>query len=210
MSASPLRSAETREPQQERAILKMLKILDSAEKCFSTRGYEKTTMTHIARSAGVSTGTAYAYFADKSDLLKKVLQQYVEEVLEPAEAYMATLKAADSLDTVLRTLIAYATDIHSRHPGLHRVFLERMMKDANLQAMALQYRDRGLAIGRKLVELYGGPRTKHDPEAAAQVTVGLLEFCTNIGLLYPAAIDYTRACQVGITMIKTYFGRKRR
>ena len=201
-----LHPSRTRAPQQDRAIRKVRKILRSAEKCYSTVGFEKTSMTHIAREAEVSTGTVYAYFADKDDVLMKLLQQHVEEVLKPAEAYMAKLKGTEKLESVLKKLIACSADIHTRHPGLHRVFLSRMMKDANLQVMALQYRDRGCAIGRELVRRFGGPRTKKDPEAAAQVVVGLLEFCTHIGLLYPSTVDYKRACRTGIDMIKSYFG----
>lgn len=45
------------------------RILDAAEVQFRTYGYEETKIDNIARDAGVSPGTVYNYFENKSDLL---------------------------------------------------------------------------------------------------------------------------------------------
>lgn len=47
-------------------------ILEKCFKIFATHGYHKTTMRHIAKEVGVSTGTLYHYFPNKLALIKGV------------------------------------------------------------------------------------------------------------------------------------------
>jgi len=82
------------------------------------------------------------------------------------------------------------------------------MKDPGLHLIAHQFRERGLELGRTLVKRFGGSLARKDVEATAQVVGGLVEFSTHIGLLYPSAVDNTRACSVAINMIKAYFSRE--
>ena len=199
---------EVRVPQQDRAKRKVNRIISAARKHFSKYGYAKTTMSRIAREARVSTGTAYAYFTDKNDVLLKVLDVHVEEILRPAEGIMANLPENASLRTTLHKLIECSTGTHRQDPGLHMIFHERIMKDEKFRAMVLQYRERGLDIGRELVKRFADARVKKDTETAAQVLVGLLEFCTHIGLLYPSKVSTERACEVGIDMIAAYIDRE--
>ena len=61
-------------------------ILDSAEKIFAKKGYEKAKMSEIARLAGVADGTIYEYFENKDILFfsipKKKFEQYNKEITE--------------------------------------------------------------------------------------------------------------------------------
>src|SRR4030081_1453051 len=54
-------------------------ILDGARKVFMDLGFDAASMNEIARSAGVSKGTLYVYFADKSRLFEAIVG---EEALE--------------------------------------------------------------------------------------------------------------------------------
>ncbi|MET0207993.1 MAG: TetR/AcrR family transcriptional regulator, partial [Burkholderiaceae bacterium] len=44
-------------------------ILEGAFELFSTQGYAATTLSQIAKSAGVSSGNIYIYFESKLDIL---------------------------------------------------------------------------------------------------------------------------------------------
>jgi AcrR family transcriptional regulator len=44
---------------------------------FSTRGYHNVTADEIARGAGVSVGSFYAYFADKRELFLAIVDDYL-------------------------------------------------------------------------------------------------------------------------------------
>ena len=58
---------------------KRRQILDGARKVFMDLGFDGASMGEIARSAGVSKGTLYVYFADKSRLFEAIVE---EEALE--------------------------------------------------------------------------------------------------------------------------------
>ena len=54
---------------------KRRQILDGARKLFMDLGFDGASMGEIARAAGVSKGTLYVYFADKSRLFEAIVEQ---------------------------------------------------------------------------------------------------------------------------------------
>jgi AcrR family transcriptional regulator len=62
---------------------KRRQILAGASKVFMDLGFDGASMGEIARAAGVSKGTLYVYFADKSRLFEAILE---EEMLEHGKA----------------------------------------------------------------------------------------------------------------------------
>ena len=95
-------------------------ILRAAVKLFSDEGYYTTTISQIAREAGVSTGLIYQYFGDKDDILflslKLVLETYAKEipprlegVKHPVERLCTALWAYCTIVDGLReaTILAY-------------------------------------------------------------------------------------------------------
>jgi AcrR family transcriptional regulator len=61
---------------------KRRQILDGARKVFMDLGFDGASMGEIARSAGVSKGTLYVYFADKNRLFEAIVE---EETLEQSK-----------------------------------------------------------------------------------------------------------------------------
>ena len=82
-------------------------ILRAAVKLFSNRGYYTTTISQIAREAGVSTGLIYQYFGDKDDVLllslKLVLETYEKEIPPRLEG------VKHPVERLCRALWAYCT-----------------------------------------------------------------------------------------------------
>src|ERR1700732_3909874 len=54
---------------------KRRQILDGARKVFLDLGFDGASMGEIARAAGVSKGTLYVYFADKSRLFEAIVEE---------------------------------------------------------------------------------------------------------------------------------------
>ena len=77
---------------------KRRQILDGARKVFMDLGFDGASMGEIARSAGVSKGTLYVYFADKSRLFEAIVE---EESLEQGKIAFNFDPARD-VDTTLR------------------------------------------------------------------------------------------------------------
>jgi AcrR family transcriptional regulator len=55
-------------------------IMDTALEHFANNGYFNTTITHIARHAGISKGLMYNYFESKEALLSEIISKSVSEV----------------------------------------------------------------------------------------------------------------------------------
>ena len=73
---SPRTQQQFREMREE----KMTHIMDVALEHFAREGFFKTTISHIARHAGISKGLMYNYFESKEALLKAIIHRSVNEV----------------------------------------------------------------------------------------------------------------------------------
>src|SRR5260370_35175744 len=77
---------------------KRRQILDGARKVFMDLGFDGASMNEIARSAGVSKGTLYVYFADKNRLFEAIVWEeslahgQVVFNLDPARDAVTTLR----------------------------------------------------------------------------------------------------------------------
>ena len=73
-------------------------IIDSAVQLFSDKGFEKTSIEDIARSAGIGKATVYTYFAAKGDIFLNFCDDELDEAF-------ADLKKPKSQDVVLLDLL---------------------------------------------------------------------------------------------------------
>ncbi|MDB5452957.1 MAG: transcriptional regulator, TetR famil [Caulobacteraceae bacterium] len=80
------------------------KVLEAAQKLFSTRGYETTTIRDIAAEAGMTTGAVFAHFADKSALFHGIVQEGVSTL--KAVMREAIAEGGSAEDSLLRMFMA--------------------------------------------------------------------------------------------------------
>ncbi|UGV25744.1 TetR/AcrR family transcriptional regulator [Rhodopseudomonas boonkerdii] len=83
---------------------KRRQILDGARKVFMTLGFDGASMGEIARAAGVSKGTLYVYFTDKSALFESIVEQ---EKLEQGKAVLSFDPGRDAETTLTEFGRAY-------------------------------------------------------------------------------------------------------
>jgi AcrR family transcriptional regulator len=146
---------------------KRRQILDGARKVFMDLGFDGASMGEIARSAGVSKGTLYVYFADKNRLFEAIVEQ---ESLEQGKAVFNFDPERDVTTTLrefgqayiqllcrpgggsaIRTVMAIA----ERMPDVGRRFYDRVLAhtinrlaeflDARVQAGEVVIEDTALA-----------------------------------------------------------------
>jgi AcrR family transcriptional regulator len=72
-------------PVQARSTASVDAILDATIQVLLSVGKERLTTTRVAARAGVSVGTLYQYFPNKSALLQAVLKRHLGEVTEAVE-----------------------------------------------------------------------------------------------------------------------------
>lgn len=79
----------------EDSLVTKQNILNTAKRLFSRRGYERTSLSDVAKYAGVTRGAIYWHFSSKEDLLLGLLEKLntdlfsndiVNEAMSPAEA----------------------------------------------------------------------------------------------------------------------------
>ena len=115
----PLRSQAVLEPRkspvQARSAASVDAILEATIQVLLQVGKERLTTTKVALRAGVSVGTLYQYFPNKSALLKAALKRHLDEVVEAIELVCQEQKG-HSLEQMATALMT--------------TFLEAKMRDA--------------------------------------------------------------------------------
>lgn len=82
-------------------------ILQAAVKLFSGKGYYRTTISDIAREAGISSGLIYLYFKEKEDILCLALLWVVETYEQ--EIPRRIIDARNPIDRLCKAIRAYCT-----------------------------------------------------------------------------------------------------
>ena len=157
------------------------RILEAALRLFSSRGYERVSVTAIAREAGVSRPSFYRYFRNKRDVLLALLRnwhdlmEWIRRSGEPEGRSAWELLEAGGLrviDSLLATPVLLRAGLlflhHATHDPEARKALAATFKAAR-------------AAARDLVELSPDPV---DADTLSVFAVALLE-----GLLIQHAVD---------------------
>ena len=61
---------------------KRSKILDAALELFGREGYHNGSISKVAKKAGISKGLVYNYFESKEELVREIINQGIEEMME--------------------------------------------------------------------------------------------------------------------------------
>jgi AcrR family transcriptional regulator len=146
-------------------------ILEATIQVLLKVGKERLTTTKVALRAGVSVGTLYQYFPNKSALLQAVLKRHLNEVTEAVERVCREQKA-NTLPHMAAALVI--------------AFFEAKMKDAQTSVAlysvsadvdgAKILRQMGIRCNKAIVEMLAtarGPLTK-DPQLVASMLQGAM------------------------------------
>lgn len=127
---------------------KRRQIMDGARRVFMDLGFDGASMGEIARAAGVSKGTLYVYFADKSSLFQAIVEQEclahssVAFNFDPQRDAETTLRAfgAAYIEVLCRpdggSAVRTVTAIAERMPDLGRRFYDRVIAHTVRRAAA--------------------------------------------------------------------------
>lgn len=92
-------------------------ILDAALECFSTIGYDQTTLADIRARAGASTGSIYHHFGSKEQLAASL---YLEGVRQTQQAGLDALLRTRTARTGVTAQVGAYIDWVVEHPALAR------------------------------------------------------------------------------------------
>lgn len=80
-------------------------ILDTAERLFRTKGYEKCTINDILQEVGIAKGTFYHYFKSKEEVIDAVVWRYTCIVTSSAEEILM-LENIGPVEKLMRSFMA--------------------------------------------------------------------------------------------------------
>lgn len=107
-------------------------LLDAGLELFTTKGYAATTVDDIATAAGTTRVTFYAYFPSRSDLMKALIDEQLNERLERIRSEQHGSTAEDLVSAVAdgsrEALHAWFTTTAERWPSVRPII--RIGRDA--------------------------------------------------------------------------------
>ncbi|MGW0251998.1 TetR/AcrR family transcriptional regulator [Nocardia goodfellowii] len=118
----PEPSRNRRRPTQDRAKATRNQILDAAAKLFGERGITDTSTNRIAAAAGVSIGTVYRYFSDRSVMVEELLDRLLFDIESAFTTTLFNLKDLPVLD-VYTEIFGVITDVLVANAGLVRALI---------------------------------------------------------------------------------------
>jgi AcrR family transcriptional regulator len=159
---------ETRRAWKRRSAARPAELRQAALRLFSERGYSGATIEDVARSAGVTVGTVYRYFADKGALLFELVEWASSVPLIDPEA-----RPGPGIDGLRRVLRAIWTSSRGEpHAGVLRILIG---EGGAAPGLVARYRDRVLEPAATLlaesVRQFGA---SHDPRLVARAGLGQL------------------------------------
>jgi TetR/AcrR family acrAB operon transcriptional repressor len=161
MPSSPAKSSNDRRAQR---------ILDAAAALFVHYGYDKTTVSDIAREAGVSKGAIYLHFESKDALFEELL---LRETMQYSEHWLALIEADPKGGTIGRM---YRNMLHAldRNAFMSAIFRrDRRVLGNYIRKPGALLRNRGMQSTRhefvQLMQDAGAIRRDLDPRVTAHI-----------------------------------------
>ena len=123
---APVKPAAAKPSRRQRAAETRRRMLDAAIACFTTHGYDGTTMAQIAEQAGVAVQTLYFTFHTTADLLQQTLDRAVlgdgPSVPPPQTPWYQAMAAQQAIRPALEHLVGGVSQILQRVAPLRPVF----------------------------------------------------------------------------------------
>jgi TetR/AcrR family fatty acid metabolism transcriptional regulator len=113
--------------QTARTTDKRARIMDAAIKVFAERGFHIATVAEIAKAAGVADGTIYLYFKGKDDLLLRLFDEKMTQLLAEARA---GLEREPGGPQKLHRFIQLHLSLVERNPELAQVLIVELRQSA--------------------------------------------------------------------------------
>ena len=131
----------TKEPEERKQ-----EILDAAMWLFQEKGYEKTSISDIAKEIGVAQGLCYRYFPSKESLFDSAIDQYAQLL---ADAF--SISARDNDKSLKQILEEMPVTVETDNNKYYRVFHKVENKKFHDQ-LALKVCEKLIPIVTKLLE----------------------------------------------------------
>jgi AcrR family transcriptional regulator len=200
-----VRTTPRKRPSQARSRATVDTVLEATARVLVKRGFDGLTTNLVAEAAGVSIGSLYQYFPNKSALVGALIEKHVEDIMALCLSELARV-ARLPIAQAIRCMVELMIRTHAVDPELHRVLTEQVPRVGRMAKLrevdALYHRTvAGLLASRK-AEL-----AIDDPGVAAFVLVSSLEAITHRAALFsPELLRDPRLVDETCAMFRRYLG----
>jgi AcrR family transcriptional regulator len=149
-------------------------LLDAAYSVFAENGYGGATVAAIAECAGVSVGTFYQYFSDRSEIMAALVRQAVEESFLSEDIRWSVSDGRIGLNALLYRFVCY----YAKHARLWQVWEEVIHVDdilATLRRELGELLTGGLARSIAKAQSKGFARTDMEPDTMAKALAAMAD-----------------------------------
>jgi AcrR family transcriptional regulator len=101
------------------------RLLEIAVRRFAADGYRRTSVSDIAREAGLTPAAAYAYFAGKEALFKAAVDADAAALIDKARAAIPDAPIIERFGVLVATLAEHLVERLDEHPLARRVLAGR-------------------------------------------------------------------------------------
>lgn len=133
----PVSEPARRNPTQQRSRERQERILAAATQLTASKGSDQLKMSEIAECCGISIGSLYQYFPDKSSVIQTLAERYNAESRRCIEAALAAVEDAQGLQAAFSALLDEYYEIVLATPAMRDIW-SGMQADKHLMALELQ------------------------------------------------------------------------
>jgi len=200
-----MKKKTTRVPRQIRSIETKNSIKKAALRLFGEKGIHSTNSNEIAKEAGASVGSFYAYFHDKHMLLLDILKDYLDEFIKIVwqnsfDESSPRLPLKDQIKKILtKVFIAY-----SKLPMFHQETHALRYSDRDVKIIFENERQLEVEQIKKIIAAYKDLIRVSDIDAAAIVLHGAAESAAHAIMFGNVPIEKNRLINELTNMFYTY------
>lgn len=100
------------------------KALEAALELFSTQGYGATSMRAISEASGLSVGNLYHHFGSKEAIFQRLIDEYWDHLLDPANELQQVFDAAGFPDDLEDLASAIEKSVEDFRPYIMLIFID--------------------------------------------------------------------------------------
>jgi AcrR family transcriptional regulator len=198
-------SPNQRDPVQQRAIYTRERILSAGEYLFSRKGYHKTNSKEIAKTAGVATGSFYAYFKDKREVLLETLERHNRAITARVRKHLESQTPdAAELKTFARTIIDAVIDAHRILPEYHEEIESLKHTDPAIAEMMKMYMEESVQMTYETLARFRHMLKVKDLRTAARIITILIEEIVHCIVFNKETVDERKIIRESAAMIRGY------
>jgi len=159
-------------PNQQRSRERVEKILNCAVELIAQSGSDAMRMNEVARLAGISIGSLYQYFPDKSAIIQTLAERYNALGRDCIKTGLAHVRTANELCVAFGALVDEYYEMFLAEPVMRDIWSGTQADKALREIELANSRDNGGVLAEVLTRLrHGSPKVSEDELAASALLV---------------------------------------